>query len=137
MLSLSRRLSNLQLFQMAFQSAADKLMKYISCDDGEAGQPAIKFLKAVRILNPARVCLLAKEQSEYSSIPGFESIPAVEYNGYINKYAPEAVAVAGGIWNECNIDLFWNSMSDKPSAIAIKYKDTVCNSADAERYDPM
>jgi hypothetical protein len=45
------------LFSPAFQKAADKLLKHLSLD---GGQPAVNFLKAVRILDPSRVCVLSQ-----------------------------------------------------------------------------
>lgn len=64
-----------------------------------------------------------------------------EFSKYTEKYARDAVASAGGVWSSSgNIDLFWNSMGDKLpnlAVLALKYKDAICNSADAERSNSL
>jgi len=62
-LNLSLRSKNLELFQAAFEAAADKLHKYLS--EEECGQPAIKFLKAVRIFDPSRFQSLSDRSQSY------------------------------------------------------------------------
>jgi hypothetical protein len=143
-LSLHDRMKNDELFCTAFQCSAEKLLKYMSesgTDYKINGQPGIKFLKAVRIFDPKKVCLLSQNLTDYSGIPTFcETVPPDEFHKYISKYAPEAVADAGGIWSDTNVDYFWNSMNEKLPNIcsaAKTDKDAVCNSADAERSNSL
>ena len=107
----------------------------------DGGQPAIKFLKAVRILDPSRVCVVSHSFDEYLVIPGFDDVPKGEFDLYVEKLAPEAVQVAGGLWaTDKSVELFWNSMGErlpKLSLIARTYINAVCNSADAERSNSL
>jgi hypothetical protein len=106
-LKLDTRAKNVEIFQQAFDNAASNLLKYMSDSDGEKdGQPAIKFLKAVRIFDPRNVCILSRNQSDYEAIPGFSDLPQDEFGKYTEKYAPDAVASACGLWSSSGIDLF-------------------------------
>jgi hypothetical protein len=137
-LNVAQRMENIELFRSAFRNAADKLLKYMTLETD--GQPAIKFLKAVRIFDPKNVCLASHCKQDYTSIPGMTDITDEEFNLYVNKLAPQAVAVAGGVWNEIQVDAFWGSVTDtlpNLSHIANKYRYTVCNSADAERSNSL
>jgi len=108
-LSLQTRSTNLALFTTAFEAAADKLHKYVSAAGD--GQPAIQFLKAVRIMDPSRVCVVSHNIADYEVIPGFSKISQSEFDLYVEKLAPEAVSVAGGLWSsETHVEFFWNSM---------------------------
>lgn len=54
------------------------------------------------------------------------------------SYTPNANAC--GLWSSSGIDLFWNSMGDKLpnlAVLALKYKDAICNSTDAERSNSL
>ena len=68
-LSVDRRSQNTEIFRLALEAAADKLHKYVS--QSKDGQPAIEFLKAVRILDPARVCVMSHHLKDYCVILGF------------------------------------------------------------------
>jgi hypothetical protein len=85
-LSFNRRTKNIEIFHDAFQAAADKLHKYGSEKDG--GQPAIKFLKAVRILDPSRVCVVSHRFDEYLVIPEFDDVPKGGFDLYVAKAGP-------------------------------------------------
>ncbi|MGH0117876.1 UNVERIFIED_CONTAM: hypothetical protein FKN15_003907 [Acipenser sinensis] len=74
------------LFRSAVDSSAEKLKKYIS--DTESGQPAIKFLKCVRIFSPRRVPVMSHVKGDYASIPGFNAIPEEEFAFYTGKWHP-------------------------------------------------
>jgi hAT family C-terminal dimerisation region len=138
-LTLERRTENLQHFKSAFQGAADKLHKYVSESPG--GQPAIKFLKAVRIFDPARVCVIRHHADDYKIIPGFESIPRHEFGLYVDRLTPDAVAVAGGLWStDRDAEIVWQSMRERlpcMARLALTYINAVCNSADAERSNSL
>lgn len=135
-MSLQTKQDLLNLMEQSFQNAHDKLLKYLT-----VGQPAIPFLKAVRIFDPKKVPLLnGADMSEYFAIPGFEDTVAKEdFDLYFSKIVPDYVAAAAGL--SCgssiyNIDQFWDTVSDRvPSmaALANKYVNAVCNSADSER----
>lgn len=118
-------------FSESFDNASEKLSKYLDIDGD--GQPAIKFLKACRVFNPARVALLVNDFSYYSEcIPGFANVPIEEYALYIEKLAGDAVRSTGSV----DIHIFWLSVQDRVpvlAALALIWKDAVTNSADAER----
>ena len=108
-LSLERRAQNTEMFRCAFEAAAEKLHKYVA----QNGQPAIKFLKAVRILDPSRVCVVSHDSKDYSAIPHFGNVLSQEFNLYVNKLAPDAVTIAGSLWSaEKDVEVFWLSMSE-------------------------
>jgi len=60
----------------------------------------------------------------------------LEFDLYIQRLAPTAVSVAGGLWStDRDVDFFWSSMVERLpqlSLIARIYINAVCNSADAE-----
>jgi len=127
-LNLQDRRSLLSSFGEAFELASEKLTKYLTPE----GQPGIEFLKACRVFNPARVTIIPHGQANYLAIPGFSEVPAEEFKKYTDYIVPEAVQ--GSI--PVNIDLFWQSTVDSLptlSKLAIRYKNAVTNSADAEQ----
>ena len=104
------------------------MAKYLTTD----GQPAAEYLKEVRVFDPAAVPRMSRDPSNYVNIPGFSEVPADEVRQYFEKFAPEVLVAAGS--PESNA--FCKSVSpDLPqlSALAMRYKDTVTISADAER----
>ena len=116
----------------AFVSAEAKVAKYLTTD----GQPAADFLKEVRVFDPVATPRMSRNASDYVNIPGFSEVPSIEVRQYFEKFAPEAIAAA--ITSESGIspDEFWKSVSTnlpQLSALAMRYKDAVTNSADAER----
>jgi hypothetical protein len=82
-LNVAQRMENIELFWSAFRNAADKLLKYMTLETD--GQPAIKFLKAVRIFDLKNVCLASHCKQDYTSIPGMTDITDEEFNLYVNK----------------------------------------------------
>jgi hypothetical protein len=68
----------------AFEGTATKLHKYVS--DHEAGQPALNFLRAVRILGLARVCVISHELAKLSHIPRYSHVPRNEYDLYVWRH---------------------------------------------------
>jgi len=114
-LHLDSRSHNLTTYRSAFHSAANKLLKWISDINQEtSGQPGLKFLTAIRILDPARVCLLEHTNFLYdASILGFSDVTEFEFTLYVDKLAPHAVIAAGGLWNDGNVDVLWSSVADR------------------------
>ena len=121
-----------ECFRKAFVSAEAKVAKYLTTD----GQPAADFLKEVRVFDPVATPRMSRNACDYVNIPGFSEVPSDEVWQYFEKFAPEAIAAA--ITSESGIspDEFWKSVSTnlpQLSALAMRYKDAVTNSADAER----
>lgn len=55
--------------------ALDKLQKYLA-----DGQPGIDFLKAVRVFNPSKLCLLSEDRKSFESIIGFQEVYLIKTN---------------------------------------------------------
>ena len=81
-MSVDIRSQNNEIYREAYEAAADKIHKYVL--QSKDGQPAIKFLKAVRILDPARVCVMSHHLKDYCVIPGFSSVSPGEFSMYVN-----------------------------------------------------
>lgn len=75
-----------------------------------------------------------KSPNSYKAIPGFSSVPEDEMMRYMTKLGPEALrASVSGI---VELDSYWIGVHDRLpvlSKLALRYKDAVSNSADAER----
>jgi hypothetical protein len=127
----------LEMFNKAMEQAHDKLHKYT--DLSGDGQPAIKFLKAVRIFNPKRTPLMSHSLEDYSDIPGMDEVPREEFVKYTTTLAPDAIQNAaqdGPQQGEVDVDLFWKAVDEQVpqlAKVANQYKFAVTNSADAER----
>ena len=97
------------------------------------GQPAIKFLKQLRVFNPKKVPYLPQKLDEYESIPGMGTVPASEFAIYLNL-ATELMNLEG--FSHKDICAYWKSISDRvPSLaqVALTYVNCPISSADAER----
>lgn len=64
-LSFAIKMQILKRVEQAYINADDKLSKYISY-----GQPAIDFLKEVRVFDPRYTAFMSDSVSNYKSIPG-------------------------------------------------------------------
>ncbi|MGH0136888.1 UNVERIFIED_CONTAM: hypothetical protein FKN15_019565 [Acipenser sinensis] len=118
------------LFQTMKQASEDTLEKLFKYQDG--AQPAMPFLKAARIFNPTKMCLISHERAAYdAAISGFMDVPEFELQLYHRTLVP---AVLQNM--EINLHDFWASAANrvpKLAALALKYINSVTNSADAER----
>ena len=85
-MNLQERMKISALLHDAYVGASEKLAKYM--DPNCSGQPALLFLKACRIFNPARVATLSHEQQNFTAIPGFDCIPPEEFHKYVETLAP-------------------------------------------------
>lgn len=84
---------------------------------------------------------MSHDLTSYNSIPDFGTIPSQEFALYVNKLAPDAVSIAGGLWStQRDVEVFWLSMGERlphMAPIALTYINAVCNSADAERSNSL
>jgi len=48
-----------------------------------------------------------------SVFQGFSDVTESEFTLYDDKLAPQAVIVAGGLWNIAHVDVFWSSVADR------------------------
>ncbi|XP_067245545.1 uncharacterized protein [Chanodichthys erythropterus] len=128
-LSFAIKMQILNRVEQAYINAEDKLSKYIS-----DGQPAISFLKEVRVFDPRHIAFMSDSVSSYESIPGFSDVPKNELDAYFTRLGPAAVhAAACGV---VDLDIFWDGLKERLpilSGLAIRYKSVIVNSADAER----
>lgn len=128
-LSFAIKMQILNRVEQAYISAEDKLSKYMS-----DGQPAIHFLKEVRVFDPRHTALMSDSVSSYESIPGFSDVPKDELDAYFIRLGPAAVHAAScGV---VDLDVFWDGLQERLpilSGLAIRYKSVIVNSADAER----
>ncbi len=126
------------LFNACTSAASEKLMKYLSDNDG---QPALPFLKQCRIFNPLRVPVLSENINDYPDIPDFDTVPRNEFILYREVLVSEVQeSLRGTGQTKMDIDSFWISNRDRiptMAALAFKYKDAVTNSADAERSNSL
>lgn len=129
LLPLELKTKVLNQVRAAFSYADEKLSKYM-----QHGQPGIEFLKEVRIFEPRCLAFMDDSPNSYKAIPGFSSVPEDEMTRYMTKLGPEALrASVSGI---VDLDTFWVGLQDRLpvlSKLALRYKDAVSNSADAER----
>ncbi|XP_061582006.1 uncharacterized protein LOC133447348 [Cololabis saira] len=113
----------------AYVDAEEKLTKYMS-----DGQPAIEFLKEVRVFDPRHIAFLEDSVESYKAIPGFTHVPRDEFDSYFKALGPAALRASGcGV---VDLDVFWDGLQERLpvlSSLAHRYKDAVSNSADAER----
>lgn len=128
-LSFAIKMQILNRVEQAYISAEDKLSKYMS-----DGQPAINFLKEVRVFDPRHTAFMSDSVSSYESIPGFSDVPKDELDAYFIRLGPAAVHAAScGV---VDLDVFWDGLQERLpilSRLAIRYKSVIVNSADAER----
>lgn len=128
-LSLAIKMQIVNRVAQAYITAEEKLSKYMS-----DGQPAIHFLKEVRVFDPRHISFMSDSVSTYKSIPGFSDVPDDELDAYFRRLGPAAVHAAScGV---VDIDLFWDEVRERLpilSGLAIRYKCVIVNSADAER----
>lgn len=128
-LSFAIKMQILNRVEQAYINAEDKLSKYMS-----DGQPAIHFLKEVRVFDPQHTVFLSASVSSYEAIPGFKDVPQDELDTYFIRLGPAAVhAAACGL---VDLDLFWDGLQDRLpilSGLATRYKSVIVSSADAER----
>lgn len=108
-LSFAIKMQMLNRVEQAYINAEDKLSKYMS-----DGQPAINFLKEVRVFDPRHTAFMSDSVSSYESIPGFSEVPKDELDAYFICLGPAAVSVP------------------RLSGLAIRYKSVIVNSANAE-----
>ncbi|KAL7394851.1 hypothetical protein ABVT39_005418 [Epinephelus coioides] len=119
----------LHTVDQAYSNAEDKLTKYMS-----DGQPGIHFLKEVRVFDPRNIAFMNDRVSSYKAIPGFTDVPNAELHSYLQDLGPAALRAAScGV---VDLDVLWDGLQERLpvlSTLAKRYKDAVCNSADAER----
>ena len=135
-LPLATRRNLISLFNTCSTAAAEKLSKYLADEDG---QPALSFLKSCRIFNPMRVSVLSPSKDDYLSIPDFSTVPMNEFNLYLEVLAKEAVLANAGK-PLFDTDVFWSGVQDRVptlASLALRYKDAITNSADAERSNSL
>jgi len=88
-------IKNLKIFSCAFEKAAEKLHKCVSKTMG--GQPAIKsWKKFVLLICSKRVSEVITMQ-DYTIIPYWSEVSTSEFDLHIQRLAPTAVSVAGGL----------------------------------------
>ncbi|KAL0185277.1 hypothetical protein M9458_020974, partial [Cirrhinus mrigala] len=123
----------LNLVHLAYSNAEEKLTKYMS-----EGQPAINFLREVRVFDPRYISFMEDSVSGYTHIPGFSAVPSDEFDAYFQRLGPAALkASACGV---VDLDVFWDGLLERLpvlSALAKRYKDVIVNSADAERSNSL
>ncbi|KAI2655834.1 Formamidase [Labeo rohita] len=123
----------LNLVHLAYSNAEEKLTKYMS-----EGQPAINFLREVRVFDPRYISFMEDSVSGYTHIPGFSAVPNDEFDAYFQRLGPAALkASACGV---VDLDVFWDGLLERLpvlSALAKRYKDVIVNSADAERSNSL
>ncbi|RXN13033.1 CGG triplet repeat-binding 1 [Labeo rohita] len=123
----------LNLVHLAYSNAEEKLTKYMS-----EGQPAINFLREVRVFDPRYISFMENSVSGYTHIPGFSAVPNDEFDAYFQRLGPAALkASACGV---VDLDVFWDGLLERRpvlSALAKRYKDVIVNSADAERSNSL
>ncbi|KAK7160619.1 hypothetical protein R3I93_008313 [Phoxinus phoxinus] len=115
--------------EQAYNNAEDKLSTYMS-----DGQPAINFLKEVRVFDPRHTAFMDESVVSYKYIPCFSAVPTDELDAYFIHLGPAALrASARGV---VYLDVFWDGLQERMpvlSVLAKRYKDVIVNSADAER----
>ncbi|RXN03368.1 CGG triplet repeat-binding 1 [Labeo rohita] len=120
----------LNLVHLAYSNAEEKLTKYMS-----EGQPAINFLREVRVFDPRYISFSV---SGYTHIPGFSAVPNDEFDAYFQCLGPAALkASACGV---VDLDVFCDGLLERLpvlSALAKRYKDVIVNSAYAERSNSL
>ena len=128
-LSFAIKMQILNRVEQAYSNAEDKLSKYMS-----DGQPAIEFLKEVRVFDPRHIVFMSDCVASYKSIPGFSAVPKDELDAYFIHLGPAALrASACGV---VDLDVFWDGLQERLphlSVLAKRYKSVIVNSADAER----
>ena len=125
-----------EIFMEAMENASEKLLKYL--DLGAGGQPAINFLKEVRVFDPNSAPRMSQNLADYDHIPGMSDIPRTEFVKYLTKLCPDAITAAntGPQRESVNVTVFWASVKDEVPhlyQLACRYMNAVTNSADAER----
>ena len=68
-LSFTIKMQILNRVEQAFNNAEDKLSKSMA-----DGQPAIEFLKEVRVFDPRHIVFMSDCVASYKSIPGFSAV---------------------------------------------------------------
>ena len=128
-LSFAIKMQILNRVEQAYSNAEDKLSKYMS-----DGQPAIEFLKEVRVFDPRHIVFMSDCVASYKSIPGFSAVPKDELDAYFIHLGPATLrASASGV---VDLDVFWDGLQERLphlSVLAKRYKSVIVNSADAER----
>ena len=122
-ISAADRTELLEMFHDAFDAASAKLDKYI-----EGGQPGVNFLKACKIFDPAKVCILPEEQNTYHSIPGCNMIPELEFDMYTKKAFRRCISISKVAY--LPTDTWWKTHRE---IRVLGCSAVLTNSADAER----
>ena len=91
------------LANSAFSSAREKLQKYVVA----GAQPALKFLRQIRFLDPRNLVFADCTFDANDSIPGFDEVSRSEWDLYVNRLGPEAVK--GSTDGHLDLFLFWKS----------------------------
>lgn len=97
------------------------------------GQPAIEFLKELRMFDPRYKALVDQSFSSYKAIPGVTNMPSEEFESYLKTFGPAALKVAP--YGAVDLDVFWDGLHERLlvlSCLAKRYVDAVSNSAGAE-----
>lgn len=118
------------LANSAFTSAHEKLRKYVVA----GAQPALEFLRQVRLLDPRNLVFADRTIDANDSIPEFDAVSRNEWDLYVNHLGPEAIK--GSTDGNLDLVLFWKSCaSDLPEfyKIASCYCTATAGSYDVER----
>lgn len=109
-----------------------KLQKYLA-----DGQPGIDFLKAVRVFNPTKLCLLSEDRKSFEAIIGFQEVSEEEWTLYRQQIGPAAATTTT---NASNLEFFWKCAAEQLPVLATlseKYRNAFVISADSERSNSM
>lgn len=118
------------LANSAFTVAHEKLQKYVVA----GAQPALKFFRQVRFVDPRNIVFVDHSFDANDSIPGFDEVSRNEWNLHVNRLGPEAVK--GSTDGHLDLVLFWKSnASDLPELykLALCYCTATTGSYDVER----